>query len=260
MLKIDKLNVTFNPNTSLEKRVLNNFELTVGDGDFICILGSNGAGKSTLFNSIIGAVPYSGDIVLNESNLNGKKIYRRMKDIGIVYQDPSRGTAPHLTVFENLLLSSKKKTFLKKGFRRSFKRQVTEELSAFGLNLENNLYSKVESLSGGMRQALTLYMATLSNPSLLLLDEHTAALDPKTQEIIMDITDRLVNEKHIPTLMITHNLRSALKYGNRLIILSGGKINLDISGEEKAALTEEGLIKTYSDKFSDKTLLSGQED
>ena len=255
MLKINNLSVTFNPGTGLEKKVLNDFCLDVNDDDFICILGSNGAGKSTLFNSIIGAVPYSGDIVLNDKNLNKIKPYKRMKDVGIVYQDPSRGTAPHLTVYENLLLSSKKPSFLKKGFRKNFKKQITEELSGFGLNLENNLQSKVESLSGGMRQALTLYMATLSDPSLLLLDEHTAALDPKTQEIIMNITDELVEKKHIPTLMITHNLRSALKYGNRLIILSGGKITLDISGEKKKALTEEGLIKTYSDKFSDKTLL-----
>ncbi len=256
MLNLENLNVVFNKSEALEKVVLNNFALDVNEHDFICILGSNGAGKSTLFNSIIGSVNYTGDIKLNDNSLNTLKKYKRMRDIGIVYQDPLKGTAPNLTVYENMLLASKKKTFFKKGFKKEFEKKIKDDLKKFELGLEENLKTQCKHLSGGMRQALTLYMATMANPKVLLLDEHTAALDPKTQERIMEITNDLVLKKGITTLMITHNLKTALTYGNRLIILNEGRVVLDIKNEEKKNMTEENLLKLYSTHFSDEILLS----
>ena len=247
MLTLNNITVIFNESTSLEKKVLSSLSLEVEDGDFICILGSNGAGKSTLFNSIIGAVPYYGDIILNEENLSKVKKNKRMKSIGIVYQDPLKGTAPHLSVYENILLATKEKTFLKRGFIKSLKEKIIKDLKTFDLGLENNLNTACEHLSGGMRQALSLYMATYSNPKLLLLDEHTAALDPKTQDIIMNITSSLISERKITTLMITHNLKTALTYGNRLIILNNGKVAFDVKGEEKKKLTPEDLLKMFEE-------------
>lgn len=253
MIRIKNLTVGFNQGTPMEKMVLKRFNLEVNDGDFICILGSNGAGKSTLFNALLGTVDYSGEIYLDDKLLNGIPQHKRAKEIGVVYQDPLRGTAPNLSVFENMLLSTKGRvSFMKK---REYKDEATHELKSYGLGLENQLDTAANQLSGGQRQSLTLYMATNSNPKVLLLDEHTAALDPKTQEIVMEITDRIVREKGISTLMITHNLKTALKYGNRLIILNAGKVVLDISGEEKMNMTEEALLKTYSGNFSDVTLL-----
>lgn len=256
MLQIHNLSVTFHKGEALEKVVLNDFNLEVNDHDFICILGSNGAGKSTLYNSIIGSVPYEGKIQLDDISFTKEKKYKRMKNIGIVYQEPLKGTSPNLTVMENILLASKKKTFFKLGVRSIFEKKVIEELKEFELNLENNLKIACKDLSGGMRQALTLYMATMSNPDLLLLDEHTAALDPKTQEIIMKITERIVQQKKMMTLMITHNLKTALTYGNRLIILNEGKVVLDLKDEEKREMTEEKLLKLYSKHFSDEIVLS----
>lgn len=256
MLTLNNITVIFNESTSLEKKVLSSLSLEVEEGDFICILGSNGAGKSTLFNSIIGAVPYYGDIILNEENLSKVKKNKRMKSIGIVYQDPLKGTAPHLSVYENILLATKEKTFLKRGFIKSLKEKIIKDLKTFDLGLENNLNTACEHLSGGMRQALSLYMATYSNPKLLLLDEHTAALDPKTQDIIMNITSSLISERKITTLMITHNLKTALTYGNRLIILNNGKVAFDVKGKEKENLTEEKLLKGYSSSLSDETIFS----
>ncbi len=256
MLKLEHINVVFNKNEALEKIVLNDFNLEVDDHDFICILGSNGAGKSTLFNSIIGSVPYGGDIKLNNTSISHLKKYKRMKNIGIVYQDPLKGTSPNLTVYENMLLASKRKTFLKRGFKKEFENQVIHDLKKFELGLEDNLKTQCKNLSGGMRQALTLYMATFSNPEILLLDEHTAALDPKTQERIMEITNDIVLNKNIATLMITHNLKTALTYGNRLIILNEGRVVVDIKDEEKKNMTEEKLLQLYSKHFSDEILFS----
>ena len=254
MLKIENLTVGFNCGTPLEKMVLKKFNLTVNDGDFICILGSNGAGKSTLFNAILGSLDYTGHIELDGEALDNVPQHKRAKKIGVVYQDPLRGTAPNLTVFENMMLSTKGRiSFFKK---KEYKEEAIKELETYGLGLETQLDTAANSLSGGQRQSLTLYMATNSNPKVLLLDEHTAALDPKTQEIVMNITNRIVSDKKIPTLMITHNLKSALEYGNRLIILNRGKVVLDISGDEKKNMTEEALLKTYSGNFSDATLLS----
>ncbi len=254
MIEIKNLTVGFNQGTPMEKMVLKKFNLNIADDDFICILGSNGAGKSTLFNSILGTVDYSGDIILDGKNLNGIPQHKRAKEIGVVYQDPLRGTAPNLSVFENMLLSTKGKvSFFKK---KEYKNNAIKDIESYGLGLEKQFETPAKQLSGGQRQSLTLYMATNSNPKVLLLDEHTAALDPKTQEVVMEITNRIVTEKKIATLMITHNLKTALKYGNRLIILNGGHVVLDISGDEKRNMTEEALLKTYSGNFSDVTLLS----
>lgn len=254
MIEIKNLTVGFNQGTPLEKMVLKKFNLTVNDGDFICILGSNGAGKSTLFNSILGATDYSGDIILDGKNLGNIPQHKRAKEIGVVYQDPLRGTSPNLSVFENMLLSTKGSvSFFKK---KEYKKSAIEDIKSYGLGLETQLETPAKLLSGGQRQSLTLYMATNSNPKVLLLDEHTAALDPKTQEVVMEITNKIVTEKKISTLMITHNLKTALKYGNRLIILNRGHVVLDINGDEKKNMTEEKLLKTYSNNFSDVTLLS----
>lgn len=256
MLTLNNITVIFNESTSLEKKVLSSLSLQVEEGDFICILGSNGAGKSTLFNTITGDVPYYGDIILNNENINKLKKNKRMKNIGIVYQDPLKGSAPHLSVYENILLASKEKTFLKRGFFSSFKEKIVSDLKKFNLGLENNLNTSCEHLSGGMRQALSLYMATYSPIKILLLDEHTAALDPKTQEVIMNITSSLISEKKITTLMITHNLKTALTYGNRLLILNKGKIALDVKGKDKENLNEGKLLKAYSSSLSDETIFS----
>lgn len=276
MLSISNLTVGFDIGTPTEKLVLKNFNLEVQDGEFIVLLGSNGAGKSTLFNAILGAVPYSGTITLNNVLLDKFPQQKRTKFVGVVYQDPLRGTAPNLKVYDNILLSKKAPSFylarrlLKLspfhdglegeypytffGYRRMIKKKAMEEITSYGLGLETQFETQAKKLSGGQRQALTLYMASNSNPNLLLLDEHTAALDPKTQDVVMEITNRIVSEKKVTTLMITHNLKTALKYGTRLIILNEGKVVVDLSGEEKKNSTEEDLLKLYSKHFSDNIL------
>lgn len=254
MLSVKNLTVGFNLNTPTEKIVLKNFNIEVDDGEFVVLLGSNGAGKSTLFNAILGSIDYKGTINIDEDNLDKMPQHKRAKLVGVVYQDPLRGTAPNLKVFENILLSTKKNFIF--GFKKDFRVRATEEIKSFGLGLENQFDTKAKQLSGGQRQALTLYMASNSNPKLLLLDEHTAALDPKTQEVVMEITDQIVREKNVTTLMITHNLSTAIKYGTRLLILNEGKIVVDLKGEEKKNATEADLLKLYSKHFSDKTLFS----
>lgn len=254
MLKIENLTVGFNLGTPSSKVVLKKFNLEVEEGEFIVLLGSNGAGKSTLFNAILGTVEYAGNIYLNDKNINSIPQHKRAKNIGVVYQDPLRGTSPNLKVFENMLLSTKSSSSFRN--RKEYKEKAIEELKSYGLGLENQLDNKAKQLSGGQRQALTLYMATNSNPQVLLLDEHTAALDPNTQEVVMEITNKIVSEKRITTLMITHNLKTALKYGSRLIILNEGKVVVDIKGEEKKNATEAELLSLYSKHFSDVMLFS----
>ena len=277
MLRIENLSVGFDIGAPTQKIVLRDFNLDVEDGEFVVLLGSNGAGKSTLFNAILGTVPYKGNIKLNDVLLDKLPQQKRTKHVGIVYQDPLRGTAPNLKVFDNILLSRKAPSFYfikrlfhlnpfkncdKKtpytffGYRRKCKNETKEEIKSYGLGLENQFETQANKLSGGQRQALTLYMASNSNPNLLLLDEHTAALDPKTQDLVMDITNRIVNEKKVTTLMITHNLKTALKYGTRLIILNEGKVVVDLSKEDKMNATEEELLKLYSKHFSDNILFS----
>ncbi len=251
MIEIKDLHVSFDGAAHDVKRVLQGLNLVAEGGEFICMLGSNGAGKSTLFNAILGLVPYEGKILLDGKDIKDESTFERCKKIGIVYQDPLKGSAPNLTVAENLILFGprrvKKKPFLAK---------CAEELKEYGLGLEDNLKTMVKDLSGGMRQALSLYMATMRKPKLLLLDEHIAALDPATSEIIMAATERIARDQGLTTIMIIHNLKMALSYGNRLLLLDGGEIALDVKGEEKANLTEEKLLQQYSSHLSDRTLFS----
>jgi len=277
MLNINNLTVGFDIGAPTQKLVLKNFNLHVDDGEFVVLLGSNGAGKSTLFNAILGTIPYRGNIILNDKKLDNIPQQKRSEYVGVVYQDPLRGTAPNLKVYDNILLAKKLPSFY--GIRRLFhlspykdnymnmphtffglrkkcRVESKEEIASYGLGLEDQFETQAKKLSGGQRQALTLYMASCSNPELLLLDEHTAALDPNTQDIIMDITNDIIQKKHVTTLMITHNLRAALKYGTRLIILNEGRIVVDLSLKEKENISEEELLKLYSAHFSDNILFN----
>ena len=277
MLKIKDLTVGFDIASPSEKIILKNFNIEVEDGEFVVLLGSNGAGKSTLFNAILGTIPYRGSITLNDKTLDKLPEQRRTKYVGIVYQDPLRGTAPNLKVFDNILLSKKAPSFysLKRllhlkpfndvsndtpytffGYKKKCKEEAQKEITSYGVGLENEFDTQAKKLSGGQRQALTLYMASCSNPELLLLDEHTAALDPKTQDVVMEITNRIITKRNVTTLMITHNLKTALKYGNRLIILNEGKVVVDLKGKDKENKTEEDILKLYSKHFSDNILFS----
>ena len=236
MLKIDRISKTFNPGTINEKKALDCLSLNLKEGDFVTVIGGNGAGKSTLMNAVAGVWPVdSGSIELGGENITGLPEHKRAKLIGRVFQDPMMGTAPDMWIEENLALA------LRRGEKRSLKWMVTKEerelyrakLSELGLGLENRLQVKVGLLSGGQRQALTLLMATLRSPKLLLLDEHTAALDPATAAKVLELSDELINRNNLTTLMITHNMTDAIRHGNRLIMMNSGKIILDIAGEEK---------------------------
>ena len=242
MLEIKSLSVTFHAGEALEKRVLHDINLQVEEGAFVCILGNNGSGKSTLFNALLGRLSYEGNVLLNGHSLDKLPTYKRCRDIGIVYQDPLRGSSKNLSVKENLLLA------MPKGAKRKeFLERCKKELSSYGLGLEENFKTEVKNLSGGMRQALTLYMASLGNPSLLLLDEHIAALDPKASSRIMDITKSIhEGSPRLIILMIIHNLKMALSYGERLLLLKEGRIALDVKGKEKEELSEETLLQAYA--------------
>ena len=251
MLRVHDLDVAFHPGEALEKKVLNGFDLEAEDGEFICFLGSNGSGKSTLFNALLGKIPYTGEVVLDEKSIDKEKPHVRCRKIGIVFQDPLKGSAPNLTVMENLILA------MPKGRKRKeYLETCKKELSAYGLGLEDNFKTEVKSLSGGMRQALTLYMASLGEPRVLLLDEHIAALDPNAANRVMAITNELV-KRHpkMIALMVIHNVRLALEYGERLILLKEGKIALDRKGEAKKKLSEEELLKSYQDQSALETVL-----
>lgn len=257
MLQVKNLCKTFNENTANEKRVFSNFSIDVNAGDFITIIGSNGSGKSTLLNLISGTLLQdAGSIFLDKEEISMLSEYKRSRNIGRVFQNPSMGTSPSMTILENLSLAlNKGKRFdLSLGISKnniSFFHDLLQQLS---LGLENQMETRVNLLSGGQRQALTLLMAVMSNPKLLLLDEHTAALDPKTSDSIIDLTEKLVNDKHITTLMITHNLQHAVRIGNRLIMMDQGKIILDVNGEEKKNLTTEKLLNYFSNLKAESTL------
>lgn len=258
MLELTNISKTFNPNNINKNQIFKNLSLKIDKGDFICIIGSNGAGKSTLLNVI------SGKIQIDEGNinLNGKDITKetevvRCKKISRIFQDPSMGTILSMTVFENLSMAMNKGkkfdfSFLVNKKNEQFFKNILRELD---LELENKLYTKVCHLSGGQRQCLSLIMASLTKPDLLLLDEHTAALDPKTSEIVMNITDKIIKEKNLTALMVTHNMNYALKYGNRLIMMHRGKIIIDVTGDEKKNLTREKLLSLFKE-VSDRSLFS----
>lgn len=261
MLDIKNLKVVFNQGTINEKVALNDVSLHLNDGDFITIIGSNGAGKSTLFQSIAGAVEItSGTIVLDGVDITNQKEYVRSRSIGRLFQDPLKGTAPSMTIEENLSLAFQRgKHFSLRPMRNKKHRQIFRDaLKSLDLGLEERMQTKVGTLSGGQRQALTLMMATLVTPKLLLLDEHTAALDPATALKVLNLSTKIVEENHITTMMITHNMEDAIKYGNRIIIMNQGEIIDDISGEAKQKMTVEQLIERFHEmgETNDRMMLS----
>ena len=245
MLKLSHISKTFNPGTVNEKVAIQDLSLHLEKGDFATIIGSNGAGKSTMVNAICGDfLTDSGSIVLDGQDITFMPQHARAKNIGRLYQDPMRGTAPGMTIEENLALAAGKGGWLSR-ISKSDKERFREQLALLDIGLENRMNHPVGLLSGGQRQALTLLMATMNPPKLLLLDEHTAALDPGTAEKVLNLTKRIVEEHHLTCLMITHNMQSALELGNRILMMDSGNIVLDIKGEEKKGLTVEGLL----DKF-----------
>ena len=263
MLKIENVSKTFNPGTINEKKALRNVSLTLEDGDFVTVIGGNGAGKSTLLNAVAGVWPVdSGSITVDDIDLTPLSEYKRAKYIGRVFQDPMMGTAADMWIEENLALSMRRgeKRTLRRGITNAERQLYREQLSTLGLGLEGRMSTKVGLLSGGQRQALTLLMASLKKPRLLLLDEHTAALDPKTAAKVLEATERVVGQEQLTTIMITHNMRDAIVHGNRLIMMHEGDIILDIRGEEKKSLTVEALLRQFErvsgEEFaSDKALL-----
>jgi putative ABC transport system ATP-binding protein len=248
MLKLDNVVMVFNRNTVNEKIALRGVSLTVKDEDFVTVIGGNGAGKSTLLNIISGLYqPVGGSVFLDDKDISRMPEHLRAQFFGRVFQDPMMGTAASMEIQENLALAMLRgKT---RGFNRALKKKETaffiEHLKSFDLGLETRVTSKVGLLSGGQRQALTLLMATLRRPRLLLLDEHTAALDPKTAAKVMQITDELTRENRLPTIMITHNMKDAIRFGNRLIMMHDGRIIYDVSGDEKASLNVADLLAKF---------------
>ena len=263
MLDVQNIRKTFNPGTVNEKTALNGVSLTLKDGDFATVIGGNGAGKSTLLNAVAGVWPVdSGTISIGGADVTKLPEHKRAKYIGRVFQDPMMGTAATMQIEENLALAARrgKGRTLRRGITRDERERYREVLKILDLGLEDRLTSKVGLLSGGQRQALTLLMATLQKPDLLLLDEHTAALDPKTAAKVLEATERIVQKDHLTTLMITHNMKDAIVHGNRLIMMYEGRIALDIAGEDKQKLTVEDLLARFgqatgSDEADDKLLL-----
>lgn len=251
MLKIEHLRKSFNAGTVNEKKVFTDLNLTVNDGDFITIIGSNGAGKSTMLNAIAGSIiPDGGKILLNDLDITDMPDVKRAKYIGRVFQDPMLGTAPNMWISENLALAFRRgeKHSLKWGMARGNELELyKEQLSRLGLGLEDRVESKVGLLSGGQRQAITLLMATIKKPEILLLDEHTAALDPKTAATVLELSDKIVAENNLTTLMVTHNMQNAIDYGNRLIMMHNGSVIFDVRGEEKKNLTVETLLSKFNE-------------
>lgn len=261
-LSINGLCKKFEAGTVNEKTALDNFSIEVNKGDFITILGSNGAGKSTLFNAILGKfLPDKGSIILDGEDITYKKDFKRALNIGCLYQNPLRGTAPDMTIEENLALAYTRKS------SRSFfavnkkdSEHFRELLSTLELGLEDRMKTKMGQLSGGQRQAASLLMATIASPKLLLLDEHTAALDPSTAQKVLKITREIINEQKLTAMMITHDMNQALEFGSRTIMMDSGRLLMDISGEQRAQMTSHKLIDLFSEKakqeLSDRTLFS----
>lgn len=252
MIQLTNIKKTFNPGTVNEKTAISGIDLIVEDGDFATIVGSNGAGKSTLFNAIAGSFFVdSGRIELDHKDITFMLEYRRSREIGRMFQDPLKGTAPNMTIEENLALaylraSRSKMSFFSK-VSKADKEMFRERLAWLEMGLENRMKQPVGLLSGGQRQALTLLMATLVTPKILLLDEHTAALDPATASKVLYLTKKIVEENHIACLMITHNMQSALELGNRTLMMDSGRIVLDIKGEERKGLTVDDLLHKFSE-------------
>ena len=264
MLQIKNVYKTFNAGTVNEKVALNGLNLQLNKGDFVTVIGGNGAGKSTMLNSVAGVFPVDeGSIVIDGVDVTDLPEYKRAKYIGRVFQDPMMGTAANMQIEENMALAARrgKARTLRPGITKQEREFYREKLKILELGLEDRMTSKVGLLSGGQRQALTLLMATLQEPKLLLLDEHTAALDPKTAAKVLDATQRIVSMHNLTTVMITHNMRDAIAYGNRLVMMYDGHVVVDVSGEEKKNLTVEQLLNLFSqasgsDEVNDKLLLS----
>lgn len=264
MLELNNIYKTFNAGTVNEKKALNGLCLTLNDGDFVTVIGGNGAGKSTMLNMIAGAYPVdSGSIIIDGMDVTKLPDYKRAKYLGRVFQDPMMGTAADMWIEENMALAARRgqprtlRWAITKKERETFKQMLTE----LDLGLENRLSTKVGLLSGGQRQALTLLMAVMKKPKLLLLDEHTAALDPKTASKVLALSEKFIYEEKLTALMVTHNMKDAIAYGNRLIMMNNGNIILDVSGDKKKKLTVEYLLEAFSNASgtefaNDRALLS----
>ena len=260
LLKIEDIHKTFEAGTVNENHVLKGLDLTVEEGDFISVIGGNGAGKSTLMNTLAGGLQVDqGDILLEGKSIKQTSVRKRAKDIARVFQDPKMGTASRLTIEENMAIAKKRgaKRGLSWGVKDKDREEFKTALKELNIGLENRLKVDTQYLSGGQRQALTLVMAALVKPKLLLLDEHTAALDPKTSEMVMELTQKIVESHDLTTLMITHDMNHAIAYGNRLIMLYQGKIVVDVKGEEKKNLTVEDLMRLFHQN-SGETLVSDE--
>ena len=264
MLKLDNIHKTFNPGTINEKIALNGVNLTLNEGDFVTVIGGNGAGKSTTLNAIAGVWPIdSGKIYIGGDDVTKLSEHKRAKYLGRIFQDPMTGTATTMSIEENMAIAARRgeKRGLSWGITHQERDTYREMLKTLDLGLEDRLTSKVGLLSGGQRQAITLLMASIKKPKLLLLDEHTAALDPKTAAKVLEISDKIIAENHLTAMMVTHNMKDAIVHGNRLIMMHEGKVILNISGEEKKKLTVEDLLhqfeKVSGEEFAnDKALLS----
>lgn len=249
MLELKNISKYYNPGSVNEMCLFQDFNLTISDHEFVSVVGSNGSGKTSLLNIICGSIGVdSGNIIVNGTDITGKKDFLRQRKIGRVYQDPSKGTCPSMNILENMSLADNKgKGYgLTKGVNKARIEEYRESLKQLNLGLEDKLYTKVGSLSGGQRQALALLMSTMTPIEFLILDEHTAALDPKTAEIIMELTDKIVREKKVTTIMVTHNLRYAVEYGDRILMMHQGNAVLDKAGEEKKAINTEEIMGIFN--------------
>lgn len=267
MLNVEHISKTFNRGTINEKRALNDLSLSLADGDFVTVIGGNGAGKSTLLNAVAGVWPVDdGKIEISGEDVTGMPEYQRARYIGRVFQDPMMGTAPNMQIEENLALAYRrgKKRGLRWGVTQQEKALYREKLATLGLGLEDRMTARVGLLSGGQRQALTLLMATMVTPKILMLDEHTAALDPSTAKKVLELTKKIVKERNISCLMVTHNMNQALELGNRTLMMNSGNIVFDVRGEERAKMSVNDLLERFAEGAgkemnNDRILLSTKE-
>ena len=250
MLELKKIDKYYNPGTVNEMCLFDGFDLTVADGEFVSVVGSNGSGKTSMLNILCGSIPVDGGkILMNGKDITNKKEFKRNRNIGRVYQNPSMGTCPSMTILENMSMADHKGKFfgLSMGTNKSRIPFYQEQLRQLNLGLEDKLQVKVGSLSGGQRQAMSLLMSTMTPIDFLILDEHTAALDPKTAELIMELTDKVVREKQLTTIMVTHNLRYAVEYGDRLLMMHQGHAVMDLEGDEKKNMNVDAILEKFNE-------------